>query len=869
MGTRARGCNKMRFALFVLLASVLLVLPSFGYAAWWDSDYTYKRAIELPDQDYNAGNAIQLEIDFTDANFSGKVLSSCNDVRVVDENKNVELDRIIDGNCATSTDANVFFLLDHNMTAGNSDRDTTYYLYYDNSDAGAASDDNAARHDVCTWEWGDCYVWFGDLLDQNTDFYQFGVTSGADYDISPTAINTPTLGAYHDFNYTTWTMARTGASRSYFGPADNQNNICYIGFGTAITFVGSSWSSGVSYSKNTWYKFQIHYEDEDANCQFAVFDTSGDLLAASNEPASTPGTTNNMTMYTDSQGDGDWIHYDNSYLAPPTVASGVGEEEPGLNLTIVDENRGYPLTSITATFNGETYTTDSEGEMTIPIAGLDGRYTLTLSEDDNYSARYFDFDLNTSVSDSIDLQLSMINDDNGLDTDFLFYDTDQATVLSNKKVYVLYGTDMNYASIRYTDGSGQVSFFLDPDDNYLFQIVNSETDVKYFHPTKLTIKIPKDEATSGDISPFNVSGSQLSQTSWSGQTAAVTYYLLANTVGFYQFDVNGGLDYYPRDYLVNLKGNPATHTLQPYLGKRLDSSLYTFYVFNTTTGAGLEGVRIVIKRQIAGQGLVVVNELETDAAGIVSAPLIIGETYYFDFYYDGELKKSSAPITPTTAVYTYQVELEVDVIDYEIVTFPSIDLNFLPDKGMLYLDDANFVDFNVAIGVKNGTIEAIDARVVNCVDINRHHFVSPWTDGNQVTYHFDANSEHFPNFDTKCPIQLIIDVNLTDGNSFREVKTFTIAFRGDYDIMRRLQNLANDLNPSGTHRVTSFLAFFISMIIVGGVAAGGFRDPIGLGILTGVLLGFFFFIGFIPFNLFLFAAYAGGMVAILIFGRSV
>ena len=540
-------------------------------------------------------------------------------------------------------------------------------------------------------------------------------------------------------------------------------------------------------------------------------------------------------------------------------------ESQSATVTIRDENFGYPLVSTTVAFNGVDYTPNAIGKLSLPISGLSGRYTIEVEEDNNYPTRYFTLDLNSSIV-SLDLNLYMLQDNNGQNISFKFYDIDQTTVLQNYKVYALH--DGNFAGIRYMNANGETSFFLDPDDNYVFDIVKSESEITRYHPTELTINIPKDEATLANISPFNVDGGLLSDVTWTAQTAAIKTSILSNTTNFYKFDVNGGVSYYPRDYLISVKGNPATHSLQPYLTKKADSINYTFYVLNRNTGAGIENVRMVIKLPIAGVGLVTVVELITDSAGIAQFPLIIGETYTFEFYIDGVLKDTDT-LTPTSDRDTYQIDMEIDTIPYVEVTIPTLDLNFLPVGSQLFLNDINFVDFNVAVGMINATITSTTLRVSNCGrDINTFIYLTP-TIGTVYSFSFDANTSNPPYFDSRCPIELVVGVVASDGNVFKQIKTYTIRYDTQYDLLTRLSNLADDLNPEGNLRITSLLAFFLTMVMVGSVAAAGFRDPMGLGVLVGILLGIFTFIGFLPPNVFIFAIYAGFMMVLLLFGRRI
>ncbi|MBN2067636.1 MAG: S8 family serine peptidase [Candidatus Diapherotrites archaeon] len=308
-----------------------------GSAEWWNTSWANRRAIQLPNQDMNRGTTIQVAgIDFS----SLDVKSDLSDVRIVDENTGVELDRVCDGS-SSSTDGNCFFFLNNPISQGQSDRDTTYYLYYNNSGAGSPPTGNAARTQVCDFEGGRKCGW---SLDLNSDVYRFGSYSMSS-STATSARPSSSLGSKADFNYSVWVRANFDLSGTPDG-ANTYNidygtsHICGGGLyenGSAVKAygmgdAGSSKCSppyGATLSNNTWYRFEAHYEDNSDYCYYTWWDTSGNVVETFYcQTAELSGAPNNLGLYGDyTEGSAWYSFFDNPTFGLPTVASGLGSEE--------------------------------------------------------------------------------------------------------------------------------------------------------------------------------------------------------------------------------------------------------------------------------------------------------------------------------------------------------------------------------------------------------------------------------------------------------------------------------------------------------------------------------------------------------------
>lgn len=106
---------------------------TYSQFAWWNNNWTRKKQLEIcANTDLNAGQLVWLKgIDFSTL----LVESDLHDIRVIDENTNTELARLVEGT-STSTDGNLFFALDRNiLSVAGINCDKNYYMYYSNPSA--------------------------------------------------------------------------------------------------------------------------------------------------------------------------------------------------------------------------------------------------------------------------------------------------------------------------------------------------------------------------------------------------------------------------------------------------------------------------------------------------------------------------------------------------------------------------------------------------------------------------------------------------------------------------------------------------------------------------------------------------------------
>jgi hypothetical protein len=950
---------------------------------WWNANWASKKAIQLPNQDMNAGETIQIE----GINFSGmNVLANLNDVRVVDENLNVELDRLCDGTSA-STDGNCFFFTDYNFTKNDSDMNTTYYLYYGNPVAGAPPDSNVERARVCNFELGNCEI-SGTTIQQKA-VVKFGMWDGSTITNGAARFfdSSFSTNGMWDWNYSGWIRAADATQYSVFRISAAVDHVCSIGVFNDAFYILYNGDESEAYfgtsADDTWYKFIIHYKDGDANCGYQIKDSTGaDLIPPFSFSKATSatipikvGTTNysatnttyisnifrgmpfkavglgaleqsasavgfdlniwkisgydvlqhqfpifdfvidsnmvidfnvsnvdNNAMKVDinystsaTQGTGtvivqdlnlstgvcplaqqwtspvpcswDWNYsaiadgnyyilmnlktYDSNANSFDVISKSFKIISPYVKLQVFDENLGFALSSPTVTFAGQTFALDSAGKLTLGTGPYSGRYTIAIADDGNYSARYFDFDLNASTR--VDLNVFLLKDGNSTNVAFKFYDMDQETIIASKLIRLKH--DNNICSMRYTNTAGETSFILDADDNYVFEIVKTGTNVLFYYPTLVTIQIPKNVATLASVTPFSVKGQTLTTQSWIESSSAIPFYILSNTVAGYNLDVNDGSAYSTSHYSINLKGNPPTYSLQPYLVSGTTGVTVIFNVRDDVTTGGLADIKIVSMKNIAGIGIITVEEAVTDSAGQASLSFVANDTYYL-YFYDGNVLRYNMELRPPASTTQYQVYLRTATTGAPMPIDIQYTISFTPNKGIAWVLDNNRIDLNQSIDINNASLQTVRVKVIN---------------GSTTVYDVtktggDANYSMFFSQDINAltlnwmkPLVVEVTVTTTEGYYTKRSTTYAIHRASSpfgSKIIDALQAFAaNDLGASQV--ATTIIAIFITLLVVGSAAVGSSStDLSGLSILGMMVLGFFAWIGWVHYGAFVLACIA-------------
>lgn len=526
-----------------------------------------------------------------------------------------------------------------------------------------------------------------------------------------------------------------------------------------------------------------------------------------------------------------------------------------INIGFVDENRFTRITNPTVTIGSTTYDTN-EGHLFIWTHGwTKGKYIMT-AYDTNHSTRYWYLDVNGS---KIDFNAMLLPTSLGADIAFKFYAPDKTTILSNAIVSVskVGQQDKNIMGSRLTNASGEVTFFINPDQNtYRFDINYSGTHYTYYFQ-RLTVNIPKDEKTLANITPFSVRASGIGSQIFTDRTTGLYAYLLPDTAEYYRIDVNAN-GYYTRSYMRQVRGGEATATLQPYLVNSTDGIAPVVYIKDNVGLTGLEGIRVVIEKFITGEGVVEVQSAVSDTAGTVYVSFWANDNYWLTFYdEDGTALWEDAPLQPISTTYNFFLATQT----YSEAPYAPVEwtVNFYPATPYVQMhgDMNRYVDFNVWVDLRNTSVASIDVNVFS--DMNGFYHTTATTEG--WLYLYDVNvAGQMPS--TTVTVKLVITT--TNGGSFTVFKNFTMVTANElrYDLYGMLAAFPA-LWDLGLTMTTLFAVIITIMIVGAALRANLAYESSGVTVLALISMGLFTSIGWVKIELYIFMCLVGFFMVVL------
>lgn len=510
--------------------------------------------------------------------------------------------------------------------------------------------------------------------------------------------------------------------------------------------------------------------------------------------------------------------------------------------TFKDENTSATITDVQINFNGTNYDTDGNNYQDFNLQGITtGAYTFTFTKA-GYSTRYYQTDLN-EYSD-LNKMFVLLPNTQDADVPFKMYAPDTTTLLS--LIYVeVKDKDTNYTVGRLkTNATAETTFnLINNDQNYYFDINNG---TYLYAPIALTILYPKNEETLTQIDEnWKVDITQNLFASYTELNTTKTIYILPNTSNPYTMkivDMNG--NYFTRTYSVTYPGNPLTATLQPYLVDVTTGLLTTINTVNSRTNLALPNVTIKIYKEIPGLGTTLVEQILTDSKGQALSLFVLNNNYIFDIYYAGTFLKEYQITATSSSIY-----ISIDLNQTIVIGTPSgYNVKFTPlGTGLIKLNvgsqifsvfvvnPKNYSTFYNYQIIQNGTIlsdtngtytdsNKTFSRTVNWVDINQGTVTS----------------------------RLTIVVG---GNTYILYQNYVVndAFDTNYSIFTGMSSgLRSDLGCSATGICASLLVLAliltIGVAIFASIKMGAFGTQT-TAIIAGILMVFFTYITWIPFEL--------------------
>jgi hypothetical protein len=532
-----------------------------------------------------------------------------------------------------------------------------------------------------------------------------------------------------------------------------------------------------------------------------------------------------------------------------------------LNIQFVDENTGAGVV-VNVEVDDVDYSdsVDANGLFSLGLGGKTGTNHIVEAWSDDYGRREW---LVVWQEDwELDLNFFMLDVNRGQDINFLIQD-ENGTVLSD--VNVIVSNTGKYVSQKITDSEGRVQFFLNGNDvNYSYQ-VKLATGYLDFNVVVLNVKVPLAETNpSLELEPFNISVSGIGGRSFAASSTDVSFYVLPNTLNPYIINVDVNSEWISRDYAVSVEGRAAVvsagplayivEDLQPFLVSGDEGYLSWIYVYDES-GSSLPGVLITVKKNIPGQGVLIVESKETDATGIALFSFVSLDIYNIEFYYNGSALLDEQFVPSLTQYYAY-LNL-VSASDSSFVSVPvssGVLVDFLPKGSRILTPQSPYILSQIVqLASAAISIESINIYIVKdgnvLVDSN---YSAAGTFTHSIVE--DVNA-------TISPVNVYITITTNQGVIVRET-SYVVIFTEEhpYVFWNYLPNVKDDLGDFGA----LLISLFASVFVIGALAGTlGVRDTLALGVMFCLVLAVFASIGWINVFIWVMCCVFAGVIMIV------
>lgn len=528
------------------------------------------------------------------------------------------------------------------------------------------------------------------------------------------------------------------------------------------------------------------------------------------------------------------------------------------------------ITSVTVDFNDTSAYSNS-----VPTAFSWDENSVQFSTDQNTSKTYtsiadfninFQVDVNTGSSDTNWQVLRIRQAPQGVDytfdvnsyfltgVDINFFGTLTSSVDSWqwKKDGVIFSNDQN---------TGPEEFNFSGDFNVCvtatFQDVNKIRCRSVF-VTRVIVKVPKSEEDLSILAPYSLNVFTVPKQGLSGLTGDNNVFIATDnsTTGFI-IEVDFNASYFSRFYTVVADG--VQQTLQPYLVPIAEGTSMTLITQNTIDSSRIPGVLVEIYKTIEGESeRQIVEVVTTDAKGEALISGITNDFYEYLIFFNGELIESvDITVTSSTVYLSFSPSIVSDLPIGSIVS-----CLWLPGGGKLKPGQTNI---KLTINVNNATVNSADVNAVQSNDVNVFfETFTGITDGFSNT--FSVTSDFASWTDSNFSLSIDVNMALASEKYFfcRQIYILSDLNRtGDIwlDLMRDgVRNIDLGCEEGIVCGVTILASLFLTIIFCGVIVVQTpFRDSIGIIILAMVILGFFVWVEWLPFFIYIILFMVGGL----------
>jgi len=361
----------------------------------------------------------------------------------------------------------------------------------------------------------------------------------------------------------------------------------------------------------------------------------------------------------------------------------------------------------------------------------------------------------------------------------------------------------------------------------------------------LTVKVPLDEETGEQITPFGVSVRfQNVILDENNQTEDVNFYL-ANE-GDYIINIDGNGEYLPRTYIQEIA---SSFTLQPYLVDNDEGATIVFQITETYSGESLSNIELIMKKYLS-QGLTTVESVLSDSTGVATLHAIAGNEYVIEFYDNNSLLDTQ---TITITYVTYYVSIITTEGAAVVPTQYIIDVNFVPESGTS-LPSSPYIDLYQLVTVPADILNSVRAVVTQGIttlyDVNFDG--NTWTDLN-IWQRIDTS-----NLDTNKPLNVVLTFDTRYGTRTIESQYFYFEELA-YDLIPNLRALAGDFGTG----FSLLIAIVCTIAAMGLTTRATAQSYTATSIIGCTILGIFWYLWFVPTEVMVFSLAATAATIIL------
>lgn len=377
------------------------------------------------------------------------------------------------------------------------------------------------------------------------------------------------------------------------------------------------------------------------------------------------------------------------------------------------------------------------------------------------------------------------------------------------------------------------------------------TGCETFFLSNILLKIPKNESTNANITPYNAMFNTIPAQDYSSLTADQNFWIFFQGPMTNTFNIDANSSFYPRQYIFDANTSNLNFILQPYLVEVANGIQTILFTIDDSTRTNLPNIRVEVYRD-TNTATFLVESGFSDVTGTIALTFLANTPYTLKFYSaDGNFLSSGTIVPVSTTIYAFIFTGTF----FENLSPANIQITWSPFGTSVDANAQDFVRISQLIQYSDTNINSVSVFVTS-------------NDLNIFTKHFSGLGTGDWN--------VVSDVNVADVNAWNLINVRVViattsdgnfTFMTSYVVITSGQNLLTNLREAKTELgglTALILAIIITLTCTAFVATRISLDPTWLGIFTLLISGMFVYVDWIPFDTWAIAALGG--VAIMTWG---